>query len=97
MLSLISSAKDKDAHSSQAHAAALVPSLMITVLEVARDALLMVEEVDTVRVTLCLTIADITTLVKTMIVRMIMVITMLLYPVSKYSVDQQEANVSLVL
>jgi len=97
MLSLTSSVKDKDAHSSLAHAAVLAPSSMTTAQAAARDALHMVEEVDTVRVTHCLTIADITTLVKTMTVRMMMVITMLLYPVSKYTVDQQEANVSLVL
>jgi len=97
MLNLTSSVKDKGAHSSLEHAAALAPNSMISVPVVAKDALHMVEELDTARVTHYLTIADITTLVKTLIVRMMMVITMLLYLVSKSSADQQEASVSRAL
>jgi len=97
MLSLITSVKDKDAHSSLAHAAVLAPSSMISVQEAARDVLHMVEVVVTAAVTLCLTTADTTDLVKTLIVIMMMVTTMLLYPAYKYTAEEQEASASLVL
>jgi len=97
MLSLTTSVKDKDAHSSLAHAAVLAPSSMISAQEAAKDVLHMVEVVVTAAVTLCLTVADTTLLVLTLIVIMMMVITMLLYPAYKCSAEEQEANVSLVL
>jgi hypothetical protein len=96
-LNLTSSAKDKDAHSSLAHAAVQAPNSMTSVLEAEKDVLHMVEVVVTAAVTLCLIVADTTLLVKTMIVRMMMLTTMLLYPAYKCSAEQQEANVSLVL
>jgi len=97
LLNLTSSGKDKDAHSSLALAAALALDSMTTAQEAARDVLHMVEVVATATVIPYLITADTTNLIKTMIVRMMMLTTMLLYPVFKYSAEELEANVSLVL
>jgi len=97
LLNLTSLEKVKDVILSVVHAAAAALNSMTTAQEVARDALHMVEEADTAKVTLFLTIADITTLAKTTIAKMMTVTTMLHYLAYKFSVEEQGANVSLVL
>jgi len=97
LLNPTSSEKDKDVHSSLVHAAVLVLNLMNSAQEAVKDAPHMVEEVVTAVVTLFLMVADITDLMMTMIVRMTMVTTMPHYQACKYSEEEQEADVSVVL
>jgi len=97
LLSPTSLDKVKDAPLSVVHAAAVALSLMSTALEAAKDVLHMAEEVVTVAVTLFLMVADTTNLMTIMIVRMTMLTTMPHYLACKYSEEEQEASVSLVL
>jgi len=97
MLNLTSMEKDKDVDLSLVHAAAQALNSMSFVLEVIRDVLHMVEEVDIAKVILYLIPADTTLQTRIMTVKMKMVKIMLDSLLYKYLEEQLAASASLVL